>query len=142
MGYIRTYANLRLCSLDQQHHEMTCGYWYTVTDGAMSHTAFRRRESLVQWLALVGLKPTADIPEPGQISFQRLEGTYRTEAHLDDAAVFYTLDGARSRTLSNGDYVDAIVTTDADLIRTVHTLNPNVRDRKVWDYRESEQLVG
>jgi hypothetical protein len=55
---------------------------------------------------------------------------------------FYALDGERSRDLSNGDWTLAIITKDEQGIKTVHTLNPNCRDRPVFDYRESRAMHG
>ncbi len=143
MGYVQTYSKLWLCSLNAQQRDRTCGYWYTITSqGGTPHTAFRTRDNLLRWLDLVGLKPTADIPQHGEWSSIRLDGTYRTEAHLHDADKFTELEGTHSRTLSNGDYVQSIVTTDPyDGFRTVHTLNPNVKGRLVYDYRTSSEMM-
>jgi len=50
---------------------------------------------------------------------------------------FYALPTVvRSKTLSNGDYVEAHICVE-DGVRVVYTLNPNVRDRKVFDYRDA-----
>lgn len=48
-----------------------------------------------------------------------------------------------TRTLSNGDYVEARVTADSagSGIRTVHTLNLNVCGRTVYNRRESERVL-
>lgn len=45
-----------------------------------------------------------------------------------------------TRTLSNGDYVLAKVTTENG-VRTIHTLNPNVHERYVFDYAESDAML-
>ena len=46
--------NLHFC--DQKKPPVGCGYYYIVTHGAMSHTAFRTKKELKTWLRLVGLK--------------------------------------------------------------------------------------
>lgn len=141
MGYTRTYSGMWLCSLTAEQRERTCSYWYTVTTfGSTPHTAFRTRQALLRWLDLTGLQAKIDIPPHGEWSSSRLLGSYREEMHLHDAASFYGLDGIRARAMSNGDYVDAIVTTDPyDGLRTIHTLNPNVKNRRTYNHQESRE---
>ncbi len=136
---IRTHKSLDVCHLDVDSHRRTCGYWFTVTSGCTAHTAFATRRGLNLWLAERGL--TLASPIDMQPSHAFIIGEYRTRSYLHDAADFYGLKGLETRTLSNGDYVRAIITTDDDGIRTVHTLNPNIRDRQVFDYRESNKLM-
>lgn len=45
-----------LSCLDQEQHERTCGYWFTVTRNAMAHTAFALKEQLEAWLVANRLK--------------------------------------------------------------------------------------
>jgi hypothetical protein len=134
-----THDALHVARLDQKAHERTCGYWYTVSSHSTAHTAFVTRAGLDRWLAERGLRlagPLDEVPSHCPIT-----GSYRTTSHLYDAASFPELEGERTRTLSNGDWVEAIITHDADGLRTVHTLNPNVRDRTTFDYRESHRLM-
>jgi hypothetical protein len=136
--------SLRVSHLDYYSHKRTCGYWYTVTAGSFSHTAFATRAGLDRYLAERGLSlatPLHTGDTVDDISHAEIIGTYREESHLHDAATFQQIQGERTRTLSNGDWVEAIITTDPDGIRTVHTLNPNVRDRLVFDYRESCKMM-
>lgn len=137
----QTYSDLHLITLDMEGHLKTCDYWYLVRTPWFAHTAFNRRESLLQYLAERGLELTSELPEHGKPSTQDLRGSYRTEMHgsYDE---FYALNGVRSRTLSNGDWTLAIITTDEDGIKTVHVLNPNCRDRPVYDHRESRATMG
>lgn len=132
---------LHLVTLNPEGHEKTCDYWYLVRTACFAHTAFNRRESLLQWLQERGLQLTQPLPEHGKFSTQDLAGTYRRETHMSYDE-FYALKGYRTRTLSNGDWVLAIVTDDPDGVKTVHTLNPNCRDRQVFDYRESRAMHG
>jgi hypothetical protein len=142
MGYTRTYSGMWLCSLTAEQKARTCGYWYTVTTyGSTPHTAFRTKAALLRWLELTGLSVDGDIPAHSIWGSLRFNGSYRAEMHLHDADQFQAIDGIRTRELSNGDYVEAIYSTDPyDGLRTVHTLNPNVKDRKVFHYQESDQL--
>jgi len=94
---------------------------------------------LDRYLQERGLKLAGSLDEAP--SGCHIEGTYRTESHRYDADTFEQLQGERSRTLSNGDWVEAVITLDADGVRTVHTLNPNVRTRRVYDYRESLAMM-
>src|SRR5688572_1848085 len=105
------HTNLYACRLTEEQHRQTCGYWYTVTEGAQAHTAFATLAGLHRWLSERGLRLAGDMVEP---RWCRIEGTYRGHAHLYDADIFATLEGERTRAMSNGDYVEAIITTDAD----------------------------
>lgn len=132
-------ANLYASRLTMEQHRLTCGYWYTVTSDSMAHTAFATRAGLDRWLQERGLRLDGTLDnEPDHC---RIIGEYRRCAHLHDADSFQAIPGERSRTLSNGDYVEAILERGEDGIITVHTLNPNVRDRQTFDYRESRQLM-
>lgn len=90
-----------------------------------------------------GLKLASPIDDErtDNTSHSAIIGKYRTESHLHDADLFDSFPGPRTRTLSNGDWVEAILTTEDDGIVTVHTLNPNVRTRKTFDYRESSAMM-
>lgn len=137
---IRTYTGMWLCALTPEGRERTCSYWYTVTTFGMTpHTAFRTKAALLRWLELTGLSVEGEIPEHGVHGCFRINGEYREEMHMHDAASFYSLQGVITRAMSNGDYVDGIVTTDGDGLRTIHTLNPNVKNRRVYDHRESRE---
>lgn len=135
-----TNKDLYVCHLTAEQRKKTCGYWFTVTNrGGTPHTAFETRESLELWATERGLTLPA-IPNQGDHGW--IIGEYRQESHLHDADSFESIPGDRSRTLSNGDYVVAIISRGEDGIRTVHTLNPNVRTRQVFDYFESRAMVG
>lgn len=133
-----THRDLWVTRLNEESHRRTCGYWYVVTEGNFSHTAFANREGLDRWMRERGLSPAGSLDEVP--SSCRIQGEYRTEMHME-ADALDGLQGEMTRTLSNGDYVTAIVTTDDDGIRTVHTLNPNVRTRTVYDYSESRKMM-
>jgi hypothetical protein len=147
---ITTHKQLTLVTLDAESRKRTCGYWYLVRETSFAHTAFRTRAGLLLWLAERGIRMSESPPDEGVWSYQLLIGEYRAEMHHS----FVRDDGGRAaieafealapvlvtRTLSNGDYVVAKITRDADGIRTVHTLNPNV-PRQTFDYVESNDIM-
>ncbi len=136
-----TRDNLHLITCDQERHDRTCGYWYLIQSRAMSCTAFARRESFLQYLNERGLSLSESMPAHTEWSSQHISGQYREQMHMSYDE-FFALVGSRTRTLSNGQYTLAIITSDDDGIRTVHTLNPNCHDRPVFDYTESRALHG
>lgn len=151
MGYKVSYGDLQATSLTSEFHQRTCGYWFTVTARAMAHTAFGTRASLDRWLSERGLSLENDLPEAGTFGTSRVIGEYIAESHgeflSDDPrdgmgeGDFYSLPAiAETMALSNGAYTLARITED-DGIRTIHTLNPNVRTRVVYDYREAAKLM-
>lgn len=135
------YDSLRLCCLTPEQRQRTCSYWYTITNGAIAHTAFRTRAGLDKYLKERNLTVDGLIPdEVGTFATMPIRGAYRTEMHWNDGT-FPWLNGVHTRALSNGDYTTAVITHDDDGIRTVHTFNPNVHSRPVFDYFESEKLM-
>lgn len=139
-AHVETYTDLWASHLDPEHHARTCGYWYTVTTRATSHVAFAERAHLDRWLAERGLTLAGDISAEG--SHCEIIGAYRRALHILPPAEFEQLDGLRTRTVDNGDYTLAIISTDRDGLRVEHVLNPNVHDRPVFDYAESRRLYG
>jgi hypothetical protein len=139
--YARTYSNLQVTSLNPEQHERTCGYWYTVTTGAMAHTAFATRAGLDRWMEERGLSLERELPEKGEWGSSRIVGEYREASYLHDADDFHALRPIiATPELSNGDYTLGLI-TEEDGIRTVHYLNPNVRTRLVYDYTRTRALV-
>lgn len=142
MTYVHTreYTGMWLCSLTAEQRELTCNYWYTVTTfGATPHTAFRTKAALLEWLHDRGLTVDGTIPDHGNWGCWRIVGTYRQAMHVD-RSTFEPLKGERTRDMSNADYTLAIIARDADGLRTVHTLNPNVRDRPTFDHALSRKF--
>jgi len=140
MIYTQTYERLHWCALTPEARERTCGYWYTVTsNGATPHTAFRTRAALMRWLDDRGLTVEGEIPEPGNYAHGPIIGSYRRASHLSYDR-FYDVEGLRTRVMDNADYTLGIISTDADGLRTIHHLNPNCRDRPIFDYRSSQAL--
>ncbi len=163
---LTTYDNLTLVTLDHFGHSRTCDYWYLVRQRAEPHTAFRTRGALLRWLDERGISLTAELPPHESHSWQELRGVYRRDLMLDhrDSAAWardwatpgptpksetpHTLAAwgklqpiLITRELSNGDHTEARITLDPDGIRTVYVLNPNVRERKIFDHAESRAIL-
>jgi hypothetical protein len=126
-----TTKSLSLCTLTQEQHERTCGYWFIVQDMHGPHTAFRTPESLMRWLSERGLSLTNPLPAHGEHSFQYIEGNYARryigsindiESRIEDQILI----------LDNAQYTNAYVTHE-DGLRVVNIVargNP----RMVFDY--------
>jgi len=158
MSYTQTYSNLYVTSLDQHFHEQTSGYWFTVTNAATAHTAFRTRAGLDRWLNERGLSLESELPEAGSIGTSKVIGEYRTKSHgvfsdepyspdypdgprkmIEDD--FYDLTPvAVTAEMSNGRYTLALI-TEEDGVRTIHTLNPNVKTRIEFSYEKMREAL-
>lgn len=136
------YSSLHATALTPEMHERTCGYWYTVTNGAMAHTAFATRAGLDRWLRERNLKLAVELPsEHGLWGTTRIVGGYRERSHMIEAE-FYAVDPVViTPVLSNGDYTLGLIDEDANGLRTVHHLNPNVRTRLVFDYKRTREQM-
>jgi len=135
------YDSLSLCTLTPEQNRSTCDYWFLVHNNNTSHTAFNQRTSLLIWLEERGLELTGPLPEHATHSVQKIKGNYSQKSHMSYDE-FYGLPAiSESRTLSNGDYVLSRITDDGEG-RTVHTLNPNCKHRKVYNYQESRAFLG
>ena len=152
MTYTQTYDQLYAASLTREQHERTCGYWFTVTNGSMAHTAFATRAGLDRWLSERGLSLENDLPDAGTWGTTRVLGTYRTASHGEFSPTednpYRMVEGdwtsvrptMATAEMSNGDYTMALV-TEEDGVRTVHTLNPNVKTRIVYDRKETARWL-
>jgi hypothetical protein len=144
MNHRQVYDTLYATSLTPEFHERTCGYWFTVTSyGGTAHTAFATRAGLDRWLNERGLALENELPAAGTAGFTRITGEYRTESHGEHLSDDYR-DGmgegdwppdspvAATAAMSNGRYTLALI-TEENGVRTVHTLNPNVKTRIEFD---------
>lgn len=143
--YTEHYARMQVTALTPEWHEKTCNYWYTVTNGAMAHTAFTTKAGLMRWLAERGLRLDGELPQTrGEYATMRVIGEYYATSHgnrhpdeteftilpmVEDAAWREIKPVVITAAMSNGRYTLALVTEDKNGVRTVHTLNPNVKDR-------------
>lgn len=154
MTYTQRYSGLQVTALTPESHEKTCGYWYTVTNHAVPHTAFATKAGLMRWLDERGLMLGGELPETrGEPATIPVVGEYRDASHGDFSPTEDEGAGGLYRmvedddwwalqpvvitaALSNGRWTLALITEDDGdrdgeivRVRTVHTLNPNVRTR-------------
>lgn len=134
--YSTTHTRLHLCQLTPEQHSRTCNYWFTVTTSqALPHIAFTTREELEDWLTICGLALPLPLSPHGEHAVQHIQGTYRT-AHFLSYDAFYALNAiAHRKVWSNGQRTLAIVTEDESGIRSINTLNPNMKYRIEYDFR-------
>ena len=137
-----THKKLHVVVLTPEQHKRTCNYWFTVLDNSTSHTAFTHLSGLLTWLAERGLKLSQPITAPGIWSVQDIVGSYSEQTHNNEDTFNALAPIIETREMSNGDYTLGKITESEDGHRTVHTLNPNVKTRPVFDYRESQEIYG
>ncbi|MEV0759548.1 hypothetical protein [Nocardia sp. NPDC050435] len=115
--------------MDQDAHERTCGYWYTVRAGGTAHVAFRNTDDLEEWLTVCALALPLPVPyERGTSQFQQIIGCYNSISHRD-VQVFGAIQPIVCIPfLENAEYTLGKVTEDANGVRSVHFLNVNDRD--------------
>jgi hypothetical protein len=69
--------SLSLTQVTKDRADQTCGpYYYLVTTGAMSFTAFCTKYGFLRWLNSRGLSLTQPLVPKGEFQHQRLEGHY------------------------------------------------------------------
>ncbi|MFD4356831.1 hypothetical protein ACFWPX_30065 [Nocardia sp. NPDC058518] len=126
----REYAHMSLQCLTERQRENSCGYWYTITDKATAHTAFRVNMDLHEWLETRNLSLAADIPSTvGEHKVIEVIGTYRTMSYYQATGEFLAIEPLVCIPfLNNGEYTIGKITEDTDGTRTVHYLNPNDRN--------------
>lgn len=140
---VNRHSNLSIVTLDAIRHSGTCDYWYLVQQSHRAHTAFNKRENLLKWLDDLGLKIDGELPPHGTYGFVFVIGEYREAWHLSyDLFDRQRERGVIGRALSNGQYTMSITTRDEDGVHTIHTLNPNLTLRPVYDHQESRAMVG
>lgn len=142
MTRITKYANLWVTALTTEQHERTCNYWYTVTSGSTAHTAFTTERGLMRWLEERGLILEGALPGArGEFASLRVTGEYFHVLHGEFSPTednpYRMIAGDEwhaiepvviTAAMSNGEYTLALI-SEVDGIRTVHTLNVNVKDR-------------
>lgn len=126
-AHVQEYDNLWAHTLTHEMHERTVGYWFTITAGAVAHTAFRTREELDRWLGERGLTLATDLPAAGEDGgTAKVVGRYRTNMDRD-VARFDALEPIIYTTVTdNGEHTPAKI-TEENGVRTVHFVNVNYR---------------
>lgn len=159
MNHVQVYDKLHATSTTAEWREKVgrTPYPYIVINGAMSHTAFMTRAGLDRWLGERGLTLENDLPEEGTFGTTRVLGQYRTESHgmfsatsdephrmIEDDAWSQIRPVVITAAMSNGRWTLGLI-SEEDGIRTVHTLNPNVKSRIQVDgisgYRAMHKLM-
>jgi len=109
-----------------------CGYYYIVSHGAFSHTAFRTKKALKTWLSQTGLK----IGKRNNYRSVRLVGDYDRTLCMMNTKEFFNTYGHLEPfyALDNGSYSIGFIDRREDgnilLIQ-----NPNT-DRPILDYQK------
>ncbi len=126
-AYIQEFDDLHAAALDQEQHDRTVGYWYTVRCGALAHTAFRTQEELHQWLSERGLALATVLPAAiGESATSTVIGKYRSNMDRDLDRFNAVVPILETTVWDNGELVPAKI-TEEDGIRTVHYMNVNYR---------------
>lgn len=121
-----------LCALDQEQHERTCGYWYTLTSRSTPHTAFRTKAQALRWLEDRGLTLDGDLPaERGTHTVLRVNGAYRKTSHSTYEAV-RDMPGKPVLVLDNARYTIGKAVADETGLVTVHFTNCNAERPEIY----------
>ena len=125
---------LDVICITPEQHEKTCGYWYLVQQRSTSHTAFRTKEGLLNWLNERGLKLADTLPaNRGDYKVIKINGSYY------DNMTFEPLpDGVEIKQMDNADYTRATI-TEYEGLNVINFQNCNVKDRKVFDYFQTDK---
>lgn len=109
-----------------------CGYYFIITKGAMSHTAFRTKKALNTWLSQTGLK----IGKRRNGRSVNLLGDYQRKSVMMDTKTFYNTYGHLEQfyVLDNGNYTIGFI--DRSGIENVLYLQNCNMDRPILDYRK------
>lgn len=143
--YTQAFSKLLVTQLPPQDRGRYGDYTYIVTNGAMSHTAFNTRKGLLRWMTERGLTfGGRELPESeNMFALLPIPETYYAVSHgdrnpdetactilpmVEDEAWGKLEPVVITAAMSNGRYTLALITED-DGVRTVHTLNPNVKTR-------------
>jgi len=138
-------ANLNLiCLNSEMRKKSVTNYWYLVQQGIYPYTAFRKLSSLLRWAEERGLEFEEPLPAIGVRKIIRILGGYQEVMHTSYDEFLSLKDGkcTVTRQMSNGDWTMAIIKRNEKGSRSVHFLNPNLKDRTIYDLSESDELLG
>jgi hypothetical protein len=137
LRFAQKHDDMHACHLDERQHARTCGYWYTVTEGAMSHVAFATRAGLDRWMHERGLVFADPMPANREDFWTgKIIGHYYRNCELYSQDDWANLPGVLVETweVNNGDYTEAKITRHPDGSMIVNLVNCNCKWRKVADY--------
>ena len=138
------FQKLTLCCLSPEQNQRTCNYWYTVTTNvATPHTAFNTEAGLRKWLDERGLSLKAELPKRGTWALFNIDGAYYKNCMMDEEGFWAIVqtDVPRIKVLDNAEFTMGALTKGEDGLVTVNYLNCNIRNRLVFDYQESREVV-
>jgi len=122
---------------DNQKKKLHSRYSYIVTNRAVNHIAFKRKKSFELWLSERGL--TVDINKV-HTRGQKILGTYQRV--LCDWEEFNSLENYKeTKVLNNGSYTSGRIVVENG-VHVVYLLNPNIRDRPVFDFYKTDAIYG
>lgn len=125
-AYVQEFSNLWVASLNKEAHERTSGYWYTVTNGAVAHTAFKTKPELETWLSERGLALSEPLPNQGDWARVRVLGGYRKVMDRDVNRFRALRPLIETTVMDNARMTPAKITEEGG-VRTVHFMNVNYR---------------
>jgi hypothetical protein len=110
--------SLSVSQVNKEQAGRTIGpYFFLVSMGAMPFTAFRTKYGFLRWLNARGLKLTKPLTPVGVPDYQSIKGHYYERSlSIADFEAFSNSHqfGRRIYQMSNGDYVPAIASPDAE----------------------------
>ena len=138
--YVRDFDGFAIYALDDDQHEQTCGYWYTVTHRSQAHTAFKTRAGLLRWLADRNLVPDGDVPAEKSRQMVYVPGGYSECCHMSARTLPPDWAGPESRQMDNARYTLSRLVTDGGRV-TVHYANCNDHARTEYDRADAESFL-
>jgi hypothetical protein len=110
-----------------------------VKDEGSALTAFRTRAALVTWLSDRRLSVASEIPPEGERGYFEIIGgfSHATYTSYDE---FFSIQGKRRRIINNAEYTLCILQSDESGRVTENVLNPNCRDRPIFEYASSQEM--
>jgi hypothetical protein len=128
------YSKLNLFIQDQTKKPIGCGYYYIVTNGGTSHTAFRTNKALKYWLKITGLKIGKRSHWGG--GNVNLTGSYKQVVECLNNNEFFAKHAGKKTyyALCNGSYSIGFI-DETPTGNVLYCQNPNT-DRFILDYKK------
>lgn len=125
------YNKLSLFIQDKSKKPIGCGYYYIVTNGATSHTAFRTKTALKYWLKITGIRIGKRQWCKGSV---KLTGSYSSVTEMLNNDEFIAKHAGKKTfySLFNGSYSIGFI-EETPTGNILYCQNPNT-DRFIFDY--------